>query len=147
MKKLFAILFAAVLEGCLAFAAPAPAWAIDALRSSNDATLLGGGDPVDALGRGGDPVDTLRGGGRYYRGFLGSRFYRDGYFRYRDGYWYPRSAFTTGELLGDVTVGPGAPIYGMTTEQWCANRYRSYRLADNTYLPRTGGPRVPCVPQ
>lgn len=96
---------------------------------------------------GGDPVDSLRGGPRYFRGVLGSRNYRDGYFRGSDGYWYPRSTFSTGEMLGDVTVGPGAPIYGMTTEQWCANRYRSYRLTDNTYLPRTGGPRVQCVPQ
>lgn len=147
MRKPLAILSSAILGVCLSVAGPVPVLAIDALRSPNDATLLGGGDPVDVFNRGGDPVDTLRGGSRYYRGFLGSRVYRDGYFRNRDGYWYPRSAYTTGELLGDVTVGPGAPVYGMTAEQWCANRYRSYRLSDNTYLPRTGGPRVQCVPQ
>ncbi|MBD9374017.1 BA14K family protein [Rhizobium sp. ARZ01] len=147
MRKLLVILSSVLLGACLSSAGPVPALAIDALRSPNDATLLGGGDPVDVFNRGGDPIDTLRGGSRYHRGFLGSRFYRDGYFRYRDGYWYPRSAFSTGELLGDVTVGPGAPVYGMTAEQWCANRYRSYRLSDNTYLPRTGGPRVQCMPQ
>ena len=147
MRKPFVTLSSIILGACLALAASAPALAIDALRSPNDATLLGGGDPVDVFRRGGDPVDTLRGGSRYHRGFLGSRVYRDGYFRSTDGYWYPRSAFSTGELLGDVTVGPGAPVYGMTGEQWCANRYRSYRLSDNTYLPRTGGPRVQCVPQ
>ncbi len=40
-----------------------------------------------------------------------------------------------------------APAYGMTRQQWCANRYRSYRITDNTYQPLSGGPRRTCVPR
>ncbi len=28
--------------------------------------------------------------------------------------------------------------YGGSHEQWCANRYRTYRVSDNTYVPRVG---------
>lgn len=132
-----------------------PALAIDALRPRNGPVVVGqdpvdalgiARDPVDALGIARNPVDTLK-RGPTYRGTRGYATYRDGYYRHPNGYWYPRSAFGTGEMLGDVTVGPGAPAYGMTRQQWCANRYRSYRITDNTYKPLSGGPRRTCVPR
>ncbi|MCD2183596.1 BA14K family protein [Rhizobium sp. GN54] len=128
----------------LAFLAAAPAPAIDALRPRHGPVVVGQ-DPVDALGLRRDPVDRLR-GAPTYRGLRGASTYRDGYYRHRNGYWYPRWAFGTGEMLGDVTVGPGAPVYGMTPQQWCANRYRSYRGSDNSYQPLSG-PRRPCLPR
>ncbi|HVK91309.1 MAG TPA: BA14K family protein [Mycoplana sp.] len=124
-------------------AAPAPVAAIDVLSPRNGPVAVGEAPPDVLTGQ--DPVDALR-NRPVYRGQRGYRTYRDGYYRY-NGYWYPRWIFGNGELLGDTTVGPYAPVYGMTRENWCATRYRSYRLTDNTYLPRTGGPRVQCVPQ
>ncbi len=124
--------------------AAGPASAIDALQPRHGPVVVGQ-DPVDALGVARDPIDGLR-RAPTFRGLSGYATYRDGYYRHPNGYWYPRWAFGTGEMLGDVTVGPGAPVYGMTREQWCANRYRSYRRSDNSYQPLSG-PRRTCVPQ
>lgn len=130
------VLLVSLLLGCtFVLAAPLPGRAIDALRPN-----------YDPYAGAGDPVDRLR-GGPTYRGLRGYKAYREGYYQAPDGNWYPRWAFGTGEMLGDATVGPRAPVYGMTPQQWCASRYRSYRLSDNTYRPRSGGPRIPCVPQ
>lgn len=128
----------------LSLATAVPAVAIDALRPRNGPVVVGQ-DPVDMFG-GRDPVDALR-TPPLYRGTRGYATYREGYYRHPNGYWYPRAVFGTGEMLGDVTVGPRAPVYGMTAQSWCASRYRSYRLSDNTYQPFGGGPRVYCVPK
>ncbi|AQS41957.1 MAG: Hypothetical protein BHV28_12730 [Candidatus Tokpelaia hoelldobleri] len=47
-------------------------------------------------------------------------------------------------------VSPAAPPSVNTTPnanhiEWCQSRYRSYRLRDNSYVPPSGGGRVPCA--
>jgi len=47
-------------------------------------------------------------------------------------------------------VSPAAPPNVNTMPnanhiEWCQNRYRSYRLRDNSYVPPSGGGRVPCA--
>ncbi|MDP3899328.1 MAG: BA14K family protein [Mesorhizobium sp.] len=58
--------------------------------------------------------------------------------------------------LAEPTYGRSRPLRGNSAYRapaalddagtaWCAERYRSYRLSDNTYQP-TRGPRRPCLP-
>ncbi|MGV3552468.1 BA14K family protein [Rhizobium sp.] len=72
-----------------------------------------------------------------WRGHRGYRERRSGYRRHTDGYWYPRAAFT-------VRVAPGVRVrVGATQARWCRERYRSYRISDNTYVTARGN-RVVC---
>jgi hypothetical protein len=77
----------------------------------------------------------------YWRGYHGYRYARPGYRRYNDGWWYPAAAFAAGAIVGGAVA---RPAYGNAHVRWCANRYRSYRVSDNTYQP-TNGPRRQCV--
>nr|WP_210311429.1 BA14K family protein [Rhizobium leucaenae] len=77
----------------------------------------------------------------YWRGYHGYRYARPGYRRYSDGWWYPAAAFAAGAIIGGAIA---RPAYGSAHVRWCANRYRSYRVSDNTYQP-TNGPRRQCV--
>lgn len=77
----------------------------------------------------------------YWHGHRGYRYARPGYRRYHDGWWYPLAAFTAGAIIGGAAA---RPAYGNAHVRWCANRYRSYRVSDNTYQP-TNGPRRQCV--
>lgn len=78
----------------------------------------------------------------YYNGHRGYRERRSGY-RYHNGYWFPLAAFATGAIIGGaITNQPRAS--GSSHYQWCANRYRTYRASDNTYVPRAGV-RATCV--
>lgn len=83
----------------------------------------------------------------YYRGYRGYPYYRDGYRRYDDGYWYPLAAFTAGAIIGGAVASQ--PRYynegGVNPRHfdWCAGRYRSYRAYDNTFQPYYG-PRQQC---
>ncbi|NTF31043.1 BA14K family protein [Rhizobium skierniewicense] len=83
--------------------------------------------------------DARRG---YYNGHRGYREYRRGY-RQHNGYWFPLAAFATGAIIGGA-VSQSRPSYGSSHQQWCANRYRSYRAYDNTFQPNNG-PRRQCV--
>ncbi len=78
----------------------------------------------------------------YYNGHHGSHYYRPGYRRYSDGWWYPLAAFGAGAIIGGAIVNqPPATNYGGINPQhvqWCMNRYRTYRSYDNTYAPRVG---------
>jgi hypothetical protein len=89
--------------------------------------------------------DDDRGG--YYRGYRGYRDYRPGYKRYGD-YWYPAAAFVAGALITGAIANsqPREVIVerGGSHEEWCANRYRSYRAYDNTFQPYNG-PRQQCI--
>lgn len=82
-----------------------------------------------------------RGKRGYYKGYRGYRHARKGYRQHR-GYWYPRAAFSF-----ELRVAPRVhrprhvqPRYRAVNRHvsWCANRYRTYRVADNTYIPRVG---------
>jgi hypothetical protein len=78
----------------------------------------------------------------WYNGHRGYRERRRGY-RYHNGYWFPLAAFATGAIIGGAIANqPRAS--GSSHYQWCANRYRTYRASDNTYVPRAGV-RATCV--
>ena len=91
----------------------------------------------------------------YYRGYRGYHNHRPGY-RYHDGYWYPLAAFAAGAIIGGAiasqppvtTYQPGYSgsryAYSGSHYAWCENRYRSYRVYDNTYQPYNG-PRRQCI--
>lgn len=78
----------------------------------------------------------------YYNGHRGYRERRRGY-RYHNGYWFPLAAFATGAIIGGAIANqPRAS--GSSHYQWCANRYRTYRASDNTYVS-SPGVRRSCV--
>lgn len=81
--------------------------------------------------------------GGYYNGHRGYRDYRPGYRRY-NGFWFPLGAFATGAIIGGAVAAPRAYAGGSAHVNWCINRYRSYRVSDNTYQPNVG-PRRSCV--
>lgn len=85
---------------------------------------------------------AVRGG--YWHGYRGYRNYRPGY-RLYNGWWFPAGAFATGAVVGGA-YGMTPPAYAGAGAhvQWCANRYRSYRVSDNTFQP-INGPRRQCV--
>lgn len=74
----------------------------------------------------------------YYGGHRGYRDYRRGYRRHSDGFWYPLAAFGAGAIIGGAVTSQPRVSGGGSHQQWCANRYRSYRAYDNTYVPRAG---------
>lgn len=78
----------------------------------------------------------------YYNGHRGYRERRSGY-RYHNGYWFPLAAFATGAIIGGAITNQPR-VSGSNHYQWCANRYRTYRASDNTYVPRAGV-RATCV--
>ncbi|MBW9056488.1 BA14K family protein [Rhizobium mesosinicum] len=86
----------------------------------------------------------------WYGGYRGYSYYRPGYRRY-NGYWYPLAAFGAGAIVGGAVVAqpryyaPAPAPSGMTPRHvaWCENRYRSYRVYDNTFQPYNG-PRQQC---
>ncbi len=82
----------------------------------------------------------------YYGGHRGYRDYRRGYRRHSDGLWYPLAAFGAGAIIGGAVASPPRRVYQSSGNhaQWCANRYRSYRAYDNTYVP-SAGVRAQCV--
>ncbi|MDQ6434519.1 BA14K family protein [Mesorhizobium sp. LHD-90] len=91
--------------------------------------------------------DWRRDGRRgYYRGHRGYDYYRPGYRRYDDGFWYPAAAFAAGAILGGAIASEPRVVVreGGSHTQWCYNRYRSYRAYDNTFQPYNG-PRQQCV--
>lgn len=82
---------------------------------------------------------------RDWRGYHGYRDRRPGYRRHSDGWWYPLAAFGAGAVIGGAIASQPAPVYtapaysgGNAHIQWCANRYRTYRVSDNTYIPSAG---------
>jgi Ni/Co efflux regulator RcnB len=93
-----------------------------------------------------------RGSYGYYNGHRGHREYRRGYRQY-NGWWFPPAAFVAGAIIGgaianqpSVTVPPVyAPVrLSAAHVNWCENRWKSYRVSDNSYQP-LNGPRQACV--
>lgn len=81
-----------------------------------------------------------RGNNYYYNGRRGYRERRAGY-RQHNGWWFPPAAFALG-----VIVGGSQPAVRISSAhvQWCHDRWRSYRVSDNSYQPYNG-PRRICV--
>ena len=82
-----------------------------------------------------------RNGNAYYNGRRGYRERRPGYREY-NGYWFPAAAFIAGAIIGGATSGAGSSSSSHVA--WCQERYRSYRVSDNTFQPYSG-PRQRCV--
>lgn len=77
---------------------------------------------------------------RKLRGHRGYRERRRGYRRHSDGWWYPLAAF--GALSVGAAIANSADRSDRH-EEWCEDRYRSYRAWDNTFQPYNG-PRKQC---
>jgi hypothetical protein len=92
----------------------------------------------------------------YWHGYRGSSSHRHGYRRRNDGLWFPAAAFATGAIVGSAASRPQTvvhhhntivqPSHGPSSRhiQWCQNRFRSYRVSDNTFQPYNG-PRRQCL--
>lgn len=85
-----------------------------------------------------------RGDGYYWRGHRGIRHYRPGYRRHGD-WWFPAAAFLGGAILGNVIGSQPRVVHRLSNAHvaWCYDRYRSYRVSDNT-LQLYNGPRRQC---
>ncbi|MEQ8305310.1 MAG: BA14K family protein [Hoeflea sp.] len=80
----------------------------------------------------------------FYNGHRGFRHHRQGYRRY-NGFWFPPAAFSFGVIIDNHRRG-GYARPGYTNPQhvrWCDDKYRSYRVRDNTFQPYHG-PRRQC---
>ncbi|WP_420408341.1 BA14K family protein [Hoeflea sp.] len=80
----------------------------------------------------------------FYNGHRGFRHKRHGY-RHYNGFWFPPAAFSFGVIIDNHRRG-GYARPGYTNPQhvrWCDNKYRSYRVRDNTFQPYHG-PRRQC---
>ena len=86
----------------------------------------------------------------FHNGYHGSRNYHRGWRRHNDGWWYPLAAFGAGAIIGGAISNQNNAVqdrsYGFDRRHydWCAQRYRTYRPSDNTYVPRAGM-RAECV--
>ena len=90
-------------------------------------------------------VERRRDDRRDWNGHRGYREQRPGYRRNNDGWWYPLAAFGAGAIIGGaISSSHQQPTYGGSHVQWCANRYKTYRAYDNTYVPYAGA-RARCV--
>lgn len=83
-----------------------------------------------------------RGNRAYYNGHRGYNEPRRGY-RQHNGVWFPAAAFIAGAIVGGA-IDNQPRARGNAHVQYCQDRYRSYRVSDNTYQPYNG-PRRQCV--
>lgn len=84
-----------------------------------------------------------RGNDTYYNGHRGSRDRRAGY-RQHNGFWFPGAAFIAGAIASGAANQPALRPQGNAHVSWCQDRWRSYRVSDNSYQP-FNGPRQRCV--
>ena len=116
-------------------------------RNWNGDNFRRGGNNFRNFRRSGNFAAVRRGGNYgWYNGHRGYRYKRRGY-RYHDGFWFPAGAFIAGALIGGAIANSNNyPRYagGSAHEQWCYNRYRSYRAWNNTWQPYYG-PRRSCI--
>lgn len=88
---------------------------------------------------------VLRNRHHNWRGHRGYRYYRHGYRRHSDGFWYPLAAFSAGAIIGGAIAAPSVRVRSANPHRrWCRNHYQTYRAADNTFQPYNG-PRRQCV--
>ena len=95
--------------------------------------------------RGPDRRDRFerRGGQAYYNGHRGYRQHRPGY-RQHNGWWFPSAAFIAGAIIGGGMANQQPHRLSNAHVRWCQERWRSYRVSDNSYQPYNG-PRRVCV--
>jgi hypothetical protein len=112
---------------------------------------------VSALGVGASSAEprghsggSWRGGGHHQGGWGGHSGHRGGGgYNYRRHGYDPGTAFwggvfggLAGSLFGqrepDVVVVPQPPVEELRTEEWCAQRYRSYDIETHTYTGYDG---------
>lgn len=84
-----------------------------------------------------------RGNSYYYNGRRGYRERRTGYREY-NGWWFPAAAFLGGVITGTIIETRPAVTYRVNSAhvEWCQNRWRSYRVSDNSYQPYNGPRRI-----
>ncbi|MBO0143264.1 BA14K family protein [Agrobacterium sp. Ap1] len=84
---------------------------------------------------------------RYYRHHRGDRRHYSRHHRRYDRHHHRHRRSNAGAVIGGLAAGAiiggaiansGNRSYGSSHAQWCANRYRTYRASDNTYVPRAG---------
>ena len=78
----------------------------------------------------------------YLNGYPGSREKRPGYRQHANGIWFPAAAFHSG--FTGMFSGYAAPTFVGAHQDWCSDRFRSYRAYDNSYQPNKG-PRRECI--
>lgn len=84
-----------------------------------------------------------RGNQAYYNGHRGYRDRRPGY-RQHNGWWFPPAAFIAGAIIGGGIANQQPQRLSRQHVRWCQDRWRSYRVSDNSYQP-LNGPRRACV--
>lgn len=104
-----------------------------------------GDDRRDRFDRRDDRRDRFerRGSRAYYNGHRGSRHHRPGY-RQHNGWWFPPAAFIAGAIIGGGMASQQPQRLSRAHVRWCQDRWRSYRVSDNSYQP-FNGPRRACV--
>lgn len=78
----------------------------------------------------------------YYNSFPGLGYYQPGY-QFYNGYWFPQQAFVVTAPTSRY-VGSYSSVRSEDHVQWCLQRYRSYRVSDDTFQPYVG-PRQLCI--
>ncbi|WP_247646208.1 BA14K family protein [Labrenzia sp. VG12] len=146
---------AAMICGCLALAFTMPVEALPAPKGNLTTTLAKHLPLVKIDQRSGfTSGQAPQRRPQHYLGYRGYPKYRYGYRRY-NGWWYPPAAFAFGFNVVPppyVVVRPPlylpppryAPHLSPVHYQWCDERYRSYRAADNSFQPYKG-PRRACL--
>lgn len=85
---------------------------------------------------------------RYWHGHRGYNYYRPGYRRGDDGWWYPLAAFGLGAAIigGMAAQQARPPVVAVPPDhvRWCQMRYRSYDPYSDTFQPNRG-PRQRCI--
>lgn len=84
-----------------------------------------------------------RGGHPYFNGYRGKRIRHEGH-RLHRGYWFPVIAFNIAPRVEPRPVirkpWPRAKVIDVSRLHvaWCQGRYRTYRIADNSYAFKAG---------
>lgn len=143
MKKIFSTICATAMALTAVASTMAPADAAPVLFPK----LETGASDVQQV-RDGPRHFYRRGNDYYYNGHRGYRHHRQGW-REHNGWWFPPAAFIAGAIVGGAIASQPAPVYrqpryNSAHVEWCYDRYRSYRAADNTFQPNYG-PRQLCI--
>lgn len=140
------ILAATALSAVMAITTVMPVQAFPMPTVSQQAQV----EKVQYSNNGGFRVLPPRNRYRYWHGHRGYHYYRPGYRRHDDGWWYPLAAFGLGAAIigGMAAQQAPRPQLGVAMPsshvRWCQARYRSYDAYSNTFQPYRG-PRQVCI--